>query len=169
MDNLSNHRHTGYDAVQVSYNDLLDKPSGGIYAKLTAAGATSVSNGSETLLNYSTSVFSSGITLDTTNKAMVIVTPGKYLLSIDMMWQCTVDGAMYQLRPTINRSNSLSTLRVIYGTSSRNAGTTYLTLNISEIFDFLAGDIIDVRCFQMSGSSQNANGNTDSFSLLKVA
>jgi hypothetical protein len=166
MDNLSNHRHTGYDAVQVSYNDLLDKPAAtSIYGRYTTGGTTSVNSGAVTLLNYSTTSFSSGITMDTANKAMVVVTAGKYLIQADCMWSTTVDKATYQMRLIKNGSSE----RIIWGTSNWATGTTYLNLSVSDIIDCAVGDTFDIRGYHLAGVAQNTNGNTGSFSMLKVA
>lgn len=165
---LRDHRHQGTDYPKIDYNDLVNLPtiSSGITGKLTMGGVQSINDSSETLVAFDTSGFTAvGITVDTTNKKMTILTVGKYLITAKLTYSATVDLKSYQLRIKKNGSQ----IGIDWITSSVASGTHYITTIISNVFDLAVDDYIEIYAYQLSGVAQIIGAvGSEYFTITKV-
>ncbi len=164
MDELIFHKHTGNDAPKVSYNDLENKPVG-IAGKLTMSGSQAIDSSSETLVNFDTSGFTAvGITVDATNKKMTILTAGKYLISVLLLYAATVDLKSYQIRIYKNGTGGTKIYNGFF-TSNVASGTRNLPILVSDIFDLAANDYIEIYAYHTAGVAQSIGIGGDYFAI----
>ena len=159
------HRHTGSDSPKIKYIDLEDISTGTV-GKLTIAGTQSINNQSETLVNFDTSVIALGITVDTTNKKMTVLTAGKYLISAKIGYSATVDNKSYQMRIKKNGSQ----IAIAWITSAVPAAETYYNeLIISDVFDLAVNDYIEIYAYHIAGVAQTIDAvGSGYFTMAKV-
>ena len=139
-----------YDLVNKKY---VDSNAVGISGKLTMGGNQSINSGNETLVNFDTSGFTPiGITVDATNKKMTILTAGKYLITVKLVYSATVDNKSYQLRIKKNGTTNIS---ISWATSSVVLGTYYSQIVVSDVFNLAVNDYIEIYAYHIAGVAQN--------------
>ena len=114
-----------------------------------------LSNGSNTLLNFSTVVFDTNSNYDTTNKRFTPTVAGKYFINVSLLYSKASSVAGVQVRVRKNGSDAFRTLQAhFYGNDNQN----YMASGIISCNG--SGDYIDVSAQQDSGSSVNVDGST---------
>ena len=114
-----------------------------------------LSDGSNTLLNFNTVVFDTNSNYDTTNKRFTPTVAGKYFIHVSLLYSKASSVAGVQVRVRKNGSDAFRTLQAhFYGNDNQN----YMASGIISCNG--SGDYIDVSAQQDSGSSVNVDGST---------
>ena len=114
-----------------------------------------LSDGSDTLLNFDTVVFDTNSNYDTTNKRFTPTVSGKYFIHASLLYSKASSVAGVQVRVRKNGSDAFRTLQAhFYGNDTQN----YMASGIISCNG--SGDYIDVSAQQDSGSSVDVDGST---------
>lgn len=121
-----------------------------VAGKIYLNSAQNIANNSLSAVNIDTSSIAVGVTVDTTNKRLTVLTAGYYLLSGQVCWGQTTDGKNYKSYIDVNGGE------VVTGYAHASVtGNYYLTSPLNTIIYLNVGDQVKLYCSQVSGNSQS--------------
>lgn len=152
MNDIKSHNHDGINSVKLNFNS--DPIAGKMYASSAQATTDSIS-----VVQLNNNSLAVDITADTANYRFTVVNPGYYYIMGQVAYAAPVADKSYNA--FIYKNNSLLTR----GTG-HSSNTDSISVTTSNIIYLIAGDYIDLRCGQNSGSSVNTRVGTDDTFLL---
>lgn len=154
---LQPHTHNGVDSP------LIDKKANGVpvaaYAKFALTAAQTISGASGTVVNFDTTIFNTGITVDVVNHRLVCVTPGYYWIYGKLNFTNTVSGATYFASIFLNGTqNAYQQIQA--------SATSQVDSAIGNLLLMVVGDYVDLRGGATSSSPLNVPGNSQNYLLM---
>lgn len=131
--------------------------------KLFVGSLQGIDNATVTLVNMDSEEFSEGVTVDTANKKITILTDGYYLINGQLSWDTTTADTKYWTY--ISKNGSTIRQSVVQASMASS-----LSVQVNDILHLVAGDYIQISCYQDSGGPKyiRAGADDSSFTICKI-
>lgn len=143
-------------------NAGLSSAIGSINARSYGSGVTTINDITNTKLTLATNDFANGVTWDSGNNRLTILTAGQYLIIGSVAYNNTTADKQYIVEVYKNGS-------VLIQSDAQSAFTgNYLSITTTDIQTLAANDYLELYTYQQSGVSQTIDANTK-FTYLSIA
>lgn len=159
------HQHTGVDTPKVDSNDL-----GGFLSQIDVYNSStqSISNNTETLVQFNTENYDPGQEYDTTTYLFTAKTSGMYLVTSGLTYETSSSGTVDKTLGLRLKKNGTSIFETFSPAPDTAVTNPKLSVGITQILQLTDGDTLGIYAFQDTGGSKNIiSGRANNYLSIK--